>query len=81
MNADDIPQHSISLDSDTAYIATINITEDALYGQWRIIIDSQESFSVQILGNSGLVISTQLFTSNSNGGGNIDDTKPLEGEV
>ena len=78
MSADRIPQYSSSLNTDTSYIATINITEDALCGPWGITIESQGSFTVQVSGNSELIISTRIFSSNPNGGRDIDDTKPLE---
>ena len=78
MNADHIPQYSSSLNTDTSYIATINITEDTLYGLWEITIESRGSFTVQVLGNSELIISTHIFSSNPNGGRDIDDPKPLE---
>ena len=78
MSADRISQYSSSLNTDTSYIATINITEDALYGIWRITIESQGSFTIQILGNSELIISTHIFSSNPNGSRDIDDPKPLE---
>ena len=78
INADRIPQYSSSLNTDTSYIATINISGDALYGPWEITVESQGSFTVQVLGNSELIISTHIFSNTPNGGRDIDDPKPLE---
>jgi len=78
--AEDITQYSTSLDSSTSYIATINTTEVTLRGQWRIGLESQGFFTIQVLGNSELIISTHIFTNSLNGD-DIDDVKPLESKV
>ena len=78
INADGIPQYVSSVNSTTLYIATINTTEDALYGQWRIAIEFEGFFAFEVLGNSELIISTQIFTSSPNGSEDIGDPKPLE---
>ena len=81
VNADGIPQYFSTVNSATLYVATINITENTLYGQWRISIESEGFFTVKVLGNSELIISTQTFTSGPNGGEDIGDPKPLESKV
>lgn len=81
MIAADSPQYFTSLNTTTSYIATIDITGNTSYGQWVIRIKSQGFFDVQVLANSQLIISTHVFTSSPNGGGDIDDLKPLESKI
>ena len=81
VNADGIPQYVSPVNSSTLYIATINTTDNTLYGQWRIAIESEGFFTVQVLGNSELLTSTQIFTIGLNGSEDIGDPKPLESKV
>lgn len=81
LNVDNITQYSPSLDTATSYIATVNITEVTLYGQWRITIESQGFFNIQVLGNSELIVSTHLFTNGPNNASDIGDVKPLQGRM
>ena len=75
-------EYSISLDSNTTYVATINITEVALYGEWKLTVQSQGSYSVLIRDYSTLIISTGILTIRSDsdyGNYEVTDLKPLEG--
>ena len=74
-------QFSASLDSSTAYIANISIAESdfALYGEWRITIQAEELFNVDVVGNSRLNILTEIFTTSPNSIEEINDVKPLKG--
>ena len=83
INAIDLTEYSISLDSNTTYVATINnITEAALYGEWRLTVQSQGSYSVLIRDLSTLIVSTDIvtFRTDSNYENyDVADLKPLEG--
>ena len=80
-NANDLLQSSISLDSSSAYIANISIAESdvALYGEWRLTIQAEELFNVDVVGNSRLNILTEIFTTSPNSDEEINDVKPLTG--
>ena len=69
---------NLAINSNRTENGSGNITEATLYGQWNITIKSEGSFTVQVLGYSELIISTQIFTTGPNGGEGIGDQKPLE---
>ena len=82
INANNLTEYSISLDSNTTYVATINLTEATLYGQWILMIQSQGSYSVSIREFSTLIVSTDTRTIRSDSNYenyDVTDLKPLEG--
>lgn len=54
-------EYEVSLISQTAYIASINITDDTLRGMWTMVLQSQGSYSIQILGNTELQFTSTLY--------------------
>lgn len=76
-----MPQYSTSLVSTTSYIAQINVTDDSLRGEWRIVIRSQGSYSIQVLGSSELSFSEDLFSIDTTSiyGFSEIDGRPLQG--
>lgn len=77
----DLAQYSTSLVSSTSHIAHINITDNSLRGEWKVIIQSQGTYTFQALGSSGLRFSEVLFnidTSSRHGFKKIDG-RPTQG--
>ena len=75
--------YSLSYDSNTIYIATVNI-RDLVYGEWRLDIQSQGSYSVLIKEFSGLIVSTDILAIRSDDNyynEDVVDTKPLESKA
>ena len=79
IHATTLVQYSASLDSSTTYIATVNITEPALYGEWRLMVQSQGPYGILIRENSELIASANTVTITSNNTYDVIDVKPLEG--
>ena len=83
VNAINLMEYSISLDSNTTYVATVsNVTEAALYGEWRLTVQSQGSYSVLIRDFSRLIVSTDTVTYRTDSNYenyDVADLKPLEG--
>ena len=78
-NAITLTQYSVSLDSNTTYIATVNITESALFGEWRFTVQSQGSYSILIKEFNTLIVYVDTLTITSNNTYDVVDVKPLEG--
>ena len=77
-----LTQYSTSLVSSAAFIAQINVTDDSLRGEWRIMIQSQGSYSIQVLGSSELSFTEELYridSSNSLGFSRING-RPSKGK-
>ena len=82
MNATILPQYSEHARSDTLYIATINTTDSAFYGQWTITLSSQGSYSIQVLGDGELIFLSEIITVRpSAAADDINDLKPLVGKM
>ena len=81
VSATTLTQYSLSHVSNASYIATVNITEPALYGEWWLTVQSQGSYSVLIKEFSQLIIFVDTLTITSNNTYDVVDVKPLEGEV
>ena len=73
-------QYSVSHNSRSLYIATIDITDSTLYGQWRVTLESMGAYNIQVLGNSELSFISKIITATSSGD-DIDDLKPLGGKT
>lgn len=67
--------------SNALYIATINIDDPVLYGQWTITIASQGSYCIRVLGDGELTFVTDIITTHPNTTDDINDLKPLIGKV
>lgn len=79
-NATSLSQYS-EYRSGTLFIASINITDPTLYGQWTISLMSQGSYCIQILGDGELTFSTEVITTHPNTTDDINDLKPLVGKA
>ena len=79
-NATDLPQYS-EYRSNTLYIATINTTDSTLSGRWTISLNSQGSYSIQVLGEGELTFLSDVVTMRPNATDDINDLKPLVGKT
>ena len=81
-NPSNLAQYSTSLVSTTAFIAQINVTDNSLRGEWRIVIQSQGSYSIQVLGSSELSFTEELYQidSSSTFGFSRIDGRPSQGK-
>ena len=55
----------IELDTSSLYIATVNITSIAGYGQWELDFSSNGPYSIKISGLSSLGLSRQFYQLDS----------------
>lgn len=73
-----LKQLATTLDFTTSYIARINITDDSLRGVWRVMIQSQGSYSIQVLGKSRISFSEDLYSIDTSGFRKIEG-RPSQG--
>ena len=78
-NARSLVQYSVSHNSSSLYIATINTPDSMLYGQWTVTLESMGTYSIQVLGNGEQTFISKMITANPSSGDDIDDLKPLGG--
>lgn len=74
-------QYSISLESFATYVAVVNITDASLFGQWTITLTSIAPYSIRVLGDSEIMFTGELVYYNPRGMDEINDFKPLAGEI
>jgi len=74
-------QYSVSVNSSSLYIATVNTTDSTMYGQWTITLTSQGTYSIQVLGDGELTLISKIITANPSNNDDIDDFKPLGGKM
>ena len=72
-------QYSLSKNSSSLYIATINVANSTLYGWWRTTVSSLGTYSIQVLGNGELTFVSKIITANPVSGDDINDLKPVGG--
>lgn len=72
----------MSLLSQTLFIASINITDDLIRGNWSLTVRSQGLYSVQVLGVSNETVSSEIYeVDNSSIYGYVNiNGKPLQGK-
>ena len=70
-----------SVSSSTLYLATVNINESSLYGTWRLIFNSSDSYRVYVSVDSSLQLSYTLYRVNKAGRTALEEVinKPLQG--
>lgn len=74
-------EYLVSLESNTSYIASANITADVFYGIWKIVFHAGESCSARVIVNSNLNTIINVYTMDNNGNEDIDDLKPPSGII
>ena len=82
LNSNNLTQYSTVLVSATSYFAQINVTNDSLYGEWRIRIQSQGFYSIYVWGRSELSVAEEIYaidSSNAYGYSSIEG-RPLQGK-
>jgi len=79
IDATALAQYSEVHSSNTLYIATINVTNSAFYGQWALVLTSQGPYSIQVLGDGELTFLSEITVTHPNITDDINDLKPLEG--
>lgn len=79
-DAASLVKYSVSHNSKSLYIATLDITDTTLYGQWTVTVESVGAYRIQVLGNGELSFISKIITATSNGD-DINDLKPLGGKT
>ncbi len=80
--ASEIPQYSISLNTQTTYISQLNVNNDSLRGNWTIMVESLSgSHSIQVFGISNLQVTQNIYQIdlNSTIGFSELEGKPIQG--
>ena len=82
IDANDLPQYSvISPSASNLYLASINITNNTLRGNWIVTLATQGYYSIQVSAISDLSFSSDIYdsdTTNDYGFSRIDG-RPSQG--
>lgn len=76
-------EYTISLNTAASYVSQLNVTSNALRGNWTITIQSQGSYSIQVQGISEVTIAREYYQVDSSSvyGFSSFTGKPLQGKA